>query len=513
MQKNCRKKQHDPGPASPKKPCFLLAILLILTACASTDPFQKVENQLSEFHTSLRPREAACLIAEVLAYEFPATQSNPSQPRALVWRYGPEAFEIRYDRGKGSFLPSSNGYLLRLRKGIVQNRTIPPHFLGPIRFVKAPQVSGPIGAKETIQVRISKAGKGSTIQIQTSLNLLHREGLPLPRLKPLLDFVSRMENVCEEKQEEKAEVLSARVQAAFAAIGAGFSALQDDLLERGQLIRGNLLMMADRRNAAWLAYQSAAFYRPGRGIADRLRGRLVSTNARPEQARFRIAKSRLLAGPGSLRGRLLALEQNRLLQKSHRLQDIDATLAEGGKALLRKDWKTAGAYARRALDLEPGNAAALSLLARVQEGSGALGEALSTQLRVIAKRGENPALVQRLADLLQKNGRPHLALGRILRVADKHPDLLGTPLARKIQASLSPLDQLRLARALGKEKSRGLGQNHRNFASMLLLASPLGRIRPKTLPSSQRGNSLLSEPYEIDLSPGIRFDAAVSPVK
>ncbi len=513
MGRNCEENRHRslnlPGVG------LGLALLgcLVLGSCASTDPFQRVESKNSKFFTSLGVPEAACLIAEVLAYELPATQSNPSLPRALVWRYSPQDFEIRYDRGNGSFLPSSNGFLHRLRGGIVQGRSIPKNFLGPIRFVEAPKVSGPRAAQETIRVRVSKAGPNTLVQLSTSLNLLHQKGLPLKRLRTLLRFVVSMQGICDGAATQKAAGLTKLMQRALAQIGPGFSALQDDLLGRAQLIRGNLLMREDRRNAAWLAYQSARFFSPGRGLSEKLRGRLLLSNARPEEARLRVARSRLLAGPSSLKGRLLALEQERILRDVRILQDVKVPLLRGKTALLKGDWKTAEAFAQRSLNIAPGNTGALRLLSTAQEVSGALGTALSTQLRVVASEGESPVLVQRLAELLQKSGRPHLALGRLLRIAQKHPNVLGTDLAQRVSASISSLDQLRQVRATGKGVAKALKIQRPSYGTMLLLASPLGSL-VRHGPRQEAGSvDEDSQPYEIDLGPGIQPTQPASPGK
>jgi tetratricopeptide (TPR) repeat protein len=319
-----------------------------------------------------------------------------------------------------------------------------------------------------------------------------------------------MQSICDRATSEKPKALSRELEKGLQEIGPGFSALQDDLLERAQLIRGNLLMREDLRDAAWLAYQSARFYRPGRGLSEKLRGKLLSANARPEEALTRVARSRLLAGPSSLQGRLLALEQERLLRETKALQNVEASLARGQTALLGGDWKTAKAFAQRSLNLVPGNSGGLRLLASAQELSGALKSALSTQLRVVAHLEKSPEQIQNLAVLLQKNGRPHLALGRLLKIALHHPNVLSTDLARRVYASVHPFDQLRQVRVIGEGKSLGVRIPNPGFASMLLLASPLGSLGHKpiqgTLPETQ-----LPEPYSLDLGPGIRTGQPSNP--
>ena len=271
-------------------------------------------------------------------------------------------------------------------------------------------------------------------------------------------------------------------------------------------------MREDRRNAAWLAYQSARFYSPGGGLSEKLRGKLLTDNARPEGARLRIARSRLLAGPSSLKGRLLALEQERILREAKILQDVDASLLRGQAALRNGDWKTARAYAERSLTLAPGNTGALRLLSLTQERSGALGAALSTQLRVVASQGENPPLVQRLAELLQKSGRPHLALGHLLGIAKQHPNVLSTGLARRVFASITSLDQLRQVRVAGKGIAGALRGQRQSFGTMFLLASPLGSLAHKPKKEAWSADPE-SQPYEIDLGSGIRSAQPASPGK
>ncbi|GEM_PF-4085697 len=510
MGRGCGEKRQNKRDVSGFGKGLVLLLGLSMGSCASTDPYQRVEEQRKQFQTELTVREAACLIGEVLAYEFPATQSNPSQPRALVWRNNPKSFEILYSRRNGSFLPSSNGFLHRKHGGMVQGQSIPQSFLGPIDFIEAPEVSGPIAPRETIRVQVTQSGKATLVRISTSLNLLHRNSLPLNLLRPLLTFSAKMKRLCREAPHQEAGELSRKLDKLLKQIGPGFSALQDDLLERSHLIHGNLLMRIDRRKAAWLAYQSAQFYQPGSGLSEKLRGQLLSANARPEEARLRLARSRLLAGPSSIKGRLLALEQVANLREAKAIQDIHQSLERGKSALLKGDWKTAMAFAKRSLNLDPGNTAALRLLASSQEVSGELKTALSTQLRVVASQGEDLEAVKKLADLLQKNGRPHLALGRLLRISDRHPNSLSTELAKRIYASISPLDRLRQQRITGQMFTKSRNVTKSRYARFLLLASPLGTLHRES--EREAGSPFpLSQPEDIDLGPGIRTGDPATP--
>ena len=76
-----------------------------VTSCSTLDTRSPTELAKFELATALETEDAACILAESLAYEFPNTQVDDLGPLARAERIDDDHWSIHYERGIGGFLP------------------------------------------------------------------------------------------------------------------------------------------------------------------------------------------------------------------------------------------------------------------------------------------------------------------------------------------------------------------------------------------------------------------------
>ncbi|GEM_PF-6746782 len=425
-----------------------LLALCACTGCAwlgeSLPPLRR-----SSFDCSLPPEAAACLSAELLAWDFTGRQRDPLHPKAWAFDLGNGDYEIAWLRPPdGPPAPEANGSFVRSfdPDPCPSSMTDLPAIPGLVRFEKSPRTYGlPGPAIESIRVRVTRTPKGSRITILEREGALSRLDRRPDRLRRLLDLAASLEGVRKLFARGRAREARKALRACLRRHAAGLSELHDHLLATGWSLLARSTFEAGAYEEAWRAIQHGFLLAPDSGRLALLRARIHEALAEPVAAERFLERSFSLSDPATPLARSLGL---RLAGRrppgglARALERAKALLASGAHA-------RAAAWVERALDLAPGDLRALKLLAEVREASGDRRLARDLRLLALLRNPRDPELEQRLALDALALGRPELAIRRLLRAGKPASELEGSPLFARLLRLCGPEEAARILRSEG----------------------------------------------------------------
>jgi hypothetical protein len=368
----------------------------------------------------LRAEEAACLAAEVLAYEFTATSRDPMQPVAHAVAQDDGSWLVRYERGaSGPFLPCANGRFDRERPAAGGELTGTPP-LGRIRFVAGPPLAPPLPVHHCVSIEITPISEA-----RSRLVVHGRDPVQSAALFDLLVFVADLRQVHELVRAGRHDAAGTRLAMLTTAHRLGFSALHDPILAQAWTLRARLELETEQPQEARRSLAQARLLTPDAAQLALLQARLHERFAEPEQAKQSLVEAADLGGGVEAWSRAAAFVARGVEPATTVADRFRVAMEHSTQALERQDVAGAAAWAHRALDFRPGNAEALARLAEAVQARGQARDA--RDLRLMALHGSPQGgvdLARALSGDESRRGDPALALRAALRRAEQWPELL-----------------------------------------------------------------------------------------
>lgn len=463
--------QRQPGPrfasariASFATPSF--ALLCMLASCVA-DP-RDLRDALVvdrgdaslELELRLPPQEAACLVAEALAYAHPNTQRDKLRPVTRVHKLpaaddGSERWQIAYVRAAGaSFLPLANGYFTRACAGQRIAHSTPhrrPFELLPdLRFIPS-EPCGVRGTRDFLSVEVHENGDGACSVRASAV------GAPwaqhhLSEIAELLRTAAAIRRALDICARGDLEAGARSLTRALETQRKGFSYVHDPLLSHAHATLGQVEFELGRVHEARIAFARSRLLVPSNGRVLTLEARVHERMAQLDTSADKLRRARIATRGDGLFGRHV-----RSLEQAHRDLASRARDAEGMHSIAQSllssgDAIGALAWSERALDAKPGSSEALLHKARSLVAMGRHRSA--KQALRMAQIDANPETAHGVAIrallLTDERGvQPALALRRILRSSRKRPEILAEAATQRLAARLGAERCLRICKSEG----------------------------------------------------------------
>lgn len=438
-----------------------VALLACVMASCISDPRDRRDAAMHrsdsglELDVEMPAIEAACLVAEALAYEFPNTQRDKLRPVARAVRESDRTWKVAYVRARGaSYLPLANGYFTRECEGTriahSKPRSQPFELLPELRFVPS-AVTGVRNGPDYVAITIQGSG-ADRCSIRASVRgeaWLHHH---VAKLEGLLRGAGAIRKALESCGRGELIHGTRTLGRALAEHRRGFSHVHDPLLANANASLGRCLLELGELDGARLAFARSRILMPASGsmlaFESRLQERLAQVRASAEgltDARLETPKS------GLTRMRVRALEAaGRELAERARHEESSRAIAE--RLLDAGDIAGATAWSERALDQAPGTSRALVLQARTLRARGAHRHAKQT-LRLADLAPQNDTETRgKIRQLLTLDGRgvhPALAFRQLLRSSKVNTALLSGAYTKRLASQIGRERCLRICQSEG----------------------------------------------------------------
>lgn len=402
---------------------------------------------------ALPAREAACLVAEAFAYEFPNTQRDALRPIARAERVALGHWRIAYVRGQGGFLPLSNGRFerestsSRLTGSASRSRLF--ELLPGLRFVRGERLGGFGSAKAFLSVEITASGprhctvRGSSLDPDTAWG-----SEKLRRILRLLAGAEALRDGFSLCAEGSFDAAAARLRQTLRDFRGGVSHVHDPLLANAFAALGTLEYERGNLTAARKAFARGRLLLPADTRLLTLEARMRERLAQARRSHDAISRAARVESADTLRARRLIALQHKSGELVESTKSSDGIEAISRAALHAGDPTAALAWANRALDSAAGSADALRLKADAMTAHGRHRRA--DQLRRLAQiaRPHHEDLAWSLTTDT-RGIEPALALRRILRSKTHAPALLAAEATQELVSLLGPERCLRICRTEG----------------------------------------------------------------
>jgi Tfp pilus assembly protein PilF len=436
-----------------------LGLMVLGSACTALTVGRAPHTERLE--VGLSAEQAACLAAEVLAYECSAAHRDPRHPTAFARELGNDAWLIRWARGaRGPLLPDANGHFVRgtIVEPDLQGTQANLRALPRVSFV-ASRAFMPRGHRtESVQIHVNPSQNATAIVTIETSDDTGRSRLRTKRIVDVLDMATLLVEAVRSVRSDDSERALALLETATTRHAAGFSTLHDPLLARAWLLQAQLHTEAGRLNAARRAVRQARMLVPGAASLALLQARLQERLARPQRMCASLALALQLVAPGSAEERVIGNVHRRGRRAVEHLATIRSTIEQSQRALGAGDWATAKSWADRALDLGPSRPEAMRCLADSLDGLGRTADARAIRLLVLRLDRATPSDVLALVRADDKAGHSSMALRWLLRHGNRLPEVLAEP------------EMLDLARRVGWERTLRIMQTEQMATDMLPVA-------------------------------------------
>ncbi|MCA8970656.1 MAG: hypothetical protein KDC95_12760 [Planctomycetes bacterium] len=387
-----------------------------------------------ELATALETEDAACILAESLAYEFPNTQVDDLRPLARAERIDDDHWSIHYERGIGGFLPVANGHFERRSAHSRTSRSDSPRdgrvWLGNVRFVSTPPVGGRGSPRSIASVVIRTTASGCVVRgnfvgdravdrcarierLVRGVDAIHT-GLKLASHGYLVEAIASLHRAVQEYR-------------------AGFSHVHDPLLAAAHTALGRIeFEIGDLDGSRMSLARSRLLAPPDLHLAT-LEAKLSERLAIVEHGATALHRNTLAIEPNGLAAREALGAEADIRALAEKTRDATTCTKIARAELEAGDRASAMSWARRAQDAAPHDPNVLRVVAEVAAASGA---------HRVADRE------RRLADLEDPDSRgegsrreirgiePALALRRLIRDGADIMSLIGDPETRALLRKL-----------------------------------------------------------------------------
>ena len=403
--------------------CLVLSGLGLGAGCSVQAPSLSLEQP--RVSLELPAGDAACLVAEAMAYAHPATQRRPLRPVAWAQRISRGQWKINYARQRqGSYLPEANGVFERdaLPSDTPFSTRLSLPF-GRISFRAVRAVAPRIGIRSWMSCEIVATSATSCTVV---LEARSDDDWTRRRLDSLIELLAMAEDLrgaSTDALANRGDRALERLARASRRRRAGLSKLHDPILaqihgfaalllqDRGELLRARTeidrarLIRPDDSSLAWTQSSIRRDLAMSEPALRSARDAVASDKAPSEAQRARLAQlERELANEKRTHPTALARES------LHRAPD------DRLKELLRQSF-----------DHDSEDAEALELLASAEEASGSYKAARRALLRRILVAGPSLEAVRALARSELRAQRPGLALRSLIRHRGRVDGVTATP--------------------------------------------------------------------------------------
>ncbi len=424
--------------------------LPLLASCAL---LPSLGPRIEEFRleSSLRSREAACIVAEALAYEFTSANRDPLRPRACAIDLGNGEFRVEYDRrARGGFEPSSNGFFARHRgaldQGDVEPIALPESILRGVSFYRTQSYAARAGATDRVRVDIVPSEGGSIVTLASWGSSMDWAKDRHHRLVELLEMCQQFANALHAARVGRTSTAIAQLATLYEAHASGFSAIHDPLLAEALVLHARLLASEGDPYAARRSVRHARLLAPSSAGVALLEAKLNQRLAQPDRSLQALTEATNLSAPGSSQARALEFSARRAKRLAEESKDPRLAQRLAQRALAAGDFESARAWANHALSHPKENASALTLLADALDGLGKGQGACDVRLQAREAGVADAEALSKLAAFAGTSGMPALGLRTLLRHAKELPALLAAPQAAQLARRLGWKRTLRMLR-------------------------------------------------------------------
>jgi len=501
-----------------KRATLLCISTLWMSSCALI-PGSLGSEESTEVY-ELRSIDAACLLAEHLALQFTSIDPDPRHPKARALDRGDGYYKILYQRSKGrSFLPEANGQFMRDHFFCAAEKTFGEptrEVLRHVRFVPGYSTSVISGCLERVTVWIDPIGDS---KCRVTFEFLG--GTPRGReahrfaMVRLLKFTEQLalahRLLADNCRYEALAVLDRATKANLR----GFSSAHNPLLAQAFVLMSRIHAADEDRVAAEQSMHYARLTTPSSMEITVQHTRLLEQQALPQAIPDNLRLAARMAEPAGQREQELVLSHILSQKNANRFSSLQQTLARARELKKERDWLGVKAWAQRALDLEPGNGEARSLMADSLQGTGHARDGRDTRLLALGSGTVSSTQILALAEAESALGDPELALRWILRFSKDFPELLTDPktdeLTKKLgwELTLRAMTSERLEPQALESIVAWMKQNpdnpRRRFVASALLEAVESRLGEHL---SERGRVRL--PDGIGAPSGVRTQAPVA---
>ncbi|MCB9880518.1 MAG: hypothetical protein H6832_14200 [Planctomycetes bacterium] len=351
------------------------------TSCSTIATRTATELAKFELLTGLAAGDAACILAESLAYEFPNTQVDDLRPLARAERITDDHWSIRYERGTRGFLPVANGHFERdsdrsrtsrsdsSREGHAWPEVRPTsRLLDNVRFVGTSPVGGRGAPRSIASVVIRATASGCVVQGDFVGDRASDRCARIERLVRGVDAIHTGMKLADHGYLVEAIACLRRAAQEYRA---GFSHVHDPLLAAAHGALGRLeFEVGDLEGSRMSLARSRLLAPPDLHLAT-LEAKLGERLATVEHGAAALHRSTLAIASNGLAAREALGVEADMRALAERTRDATTCTKIARAELEAGDRASAMAWARRAQDAAPHDPNVLRMVADVAAASGA----------------------------------------------------------------------------------------------------------------------------------------------